>query len=65
MCLSSKIDLSRRVAGCEARRTLLEIRASALAENALRCREPARLLFVGGVVKAPIVHWQVNPPRYK
>jgi hypothetical protein len=53
------------MAGCEARRTLLEIRASALAENALRCREPARLLFVGGVVKAPIVHWQVNPPRYK
>jgi hypothetical protein len=53
------------MAGCEARRTFLEIRASALAENALRCREPARLLVVGGVGKTPFVDSRVKPPRYK
>jgi hypothetical protein len=65
MCLSSKIRLSRHMAGCEARRTFLEIRASALAENALRCREPARVLVVGGVGKTPFVDSRVKPPRYK
>jgi hypothetical protein len=60
-----KSVLGGRGAACHTRRALLDIRASSLAEKALRCRDLVRQLVVRGVVEGSFVHRREKLPRYK